>query len=454
MHYGKLITKGDCVICGLFGAISNTLSDNEIALVRTAGALSFLRGTHSTGVAACYKGKKKHFEYAYDKDTVDPYSYLFDDRTINELKQASAIIGHCRHATVGKVSVDNAHPYECGHIIGAHNGTVFSLNAEATKQNTTDSHLIFKMIAEKGIDETVQKLGANAAYALTWFDTKENTLNLLHNKERPLYIMKGPGTVYWASEGIFLALAGSRSSCKVESPESVPVDTLFTFNLHNMKLTSREVKYTPPPTVITTAMDVMKRSFSRNQQHVRHDTSTNTSVVPFIPSSTHKPPTNTDSLPVGHVRTRFKYAGSVTRNTIDNATTLFPGHVGDYPSSIEMEDGTRKYLRYYHPVGKYMMPDLISETREQGCLITKRQALMTTPMWWVNTDEWVTAPYKDDAFVLEYFFSDDSNPLKEFDAPVTGRWVYSTLNTLTEREQAISRALNTKTIETLHKTIN
>lgn len=57
---------------------------------------------------------------------------------------------HTRHATTGKVTKDNAHPFQIGAIIGAHNGTLsnhYSLNTRYDRKCAVDSMQIFEHIA-------------------------------------------------------------------------------------------------------------------------------------------------------------------------------------------------------------------------------------------------------------------------------------------------------------------
>lgn len=412
---------------------------------------------HSTGVAAAFKGKKRHIEYLVDKEVTDPFDFLFTPEVVKELEGASCVIGHCRHATVGKINTDNAHPYEFEHIIGAHNGTVMSLQNEADRKGTTDSYLLYKMLNDEGIDETIKRVGSGA-YALTWFDKRDNTLNLLRNDQRPLFLMTAPGTVYWASEADFLNLVGSRSTLKVEKPCIIPANTLHTIDLTNMSTTTREVKYTPPP-IVPNLMSCMKKFKG------------NSGVIPFKPDVVKTPNNATPSVPIitkpqapaisplitegmpDISKMHFKLENGVTAASIDPAEKFFPRHVGAYPFHITMSDGSKKYLRYEHPRGIFLMPKDMQQYMTDGCLCSKRQATMTTPMWWINNDEWVTGFYKEDAFIMEYFTSFE-NELKGHDSPVLGRWVYGTLNGFNLRLAVMKRAANAETISELHRTIN
>ena len=58
---------------------------------------------------------------------------------------------HTRHATHGKVKAANAHPFERGNLIGAHNGVLWNhseLNQKYTRTNAVDSMHIFDHISQ------------------------------------------------------------------------------------------------------------------------------------------------------------------------------------------------------------------------------------------------------------------------------------------------------------------
>lgn len=116
-------------------------------------------------------------------------------------------IGHNRAATIGDKSRINAHPFKCGSITGVHNGTLdkesfFELAARLDQTYGTDSETIFQHIETYGIEDTVPRL--QGAYALVWYNSKAQSLNMIKNYKRPLFTCKverKEGAVLtWASE--------------------------------------------------------------------------------------------------------------------------------------------------------------------------------------------------------------------------------------------------------------
>jgi asparagine synthetase B (glutamine-hydrolysing) len=220
-------------MCGLFGVNTSTLSKQEINNTLQLGIMSQLRGTDSTGmIVAGRHGNSKKARHIYDvkitKDVVPSGYFLLTTEAYQPFKEipiATTIVGHCRAATIGSVTVDNAHPFEYGDIVGVHNGTlVGTLADEAKKLGITDSEMFYRELAESTLQKAIDKCGFHSAYAFVWIDKSTNTLNLLRNSRRPLYLMydKHKTTTYWASEKGMLNLLAEREN---------PVDFLSPFML-------------------------------------------------------------------------------------------------------------------------------------------------------------------------------------------------------------------------------
>ena len=128
--------------------------------------------------------------------------------------QTNLFIGHTRAASVGNVSIENAHPFHFGSVIGAHNGTISNfknLIDHYAQYNTAvfnhenlniDSKLIFAALNE--FDDLRVLTDMQGAAALIWRD-KRNALpylNVWRNLERPLHCGFMPNTpdMYISSE--------------------------------------------------------------------------------------------------------------------------------------------------------------------------------------------------------------------------------------------------------------
>lgn len=201
-------------MCGHVGIAGNLQFADE-ARIKKLLIFDYFRGPDSTGFAAVTPGGG----YKVAKIASHPID-LFDSKSFEQAcngYHSSIFLGHNRAATRGKVNAVNAHPFVCGHIIGAHNGTLDksshdALNKAIGEDTEVDSEAIFKSIEIFGIEETVKML--SGAWALVWVDLKERTLNWLRNKERSFwYAYEGNlDRVVWASEFRMIDLAMKHST--------------------------------------------------------------------------------------------------------------------------------------------------------------------------------------------------------------------------------------------------
>jgi hypothetical protein len=196
-------------MCGLVG-IAGDLSLQDEGTMKRLLIYDYFRGPDSTGFAALRKSGDVHLS----KIASHPLDLFGLNKFTTALSgyNSSVFLGHNRAATRGKVNGVNAHPFQYDHIVGAHNGTLDQaswkrLNAVLGYDTDVDSQAIIACIAKIGIEDTVKLMeeGRNSldgAWALTWFDLKDNTLNFLRNKHRPLWYgyTKNFKKLFWASE--------------------------------------------------------------------------------------------------------------------------------------------------------------------------------------------------------------------------------------------------------------
>jgi len=203
-------------MCGLVGVAGNLAYKDETFMKRLL-LLDYFRGTDSTGLAAITTKN----DISVVKMATHPINLMDSTAFKTALNgfASSVFIGHNRAATLGKVNDLNAHPFQFGDIVGAHNGTLIKsswddLMLEAGVRTDVDSAAIFASINEVGIDATIAlmeegKTSQTGAWALVWYDTKDNTLRFLRNEHRPLWwcLNKEGDRLAWASEWPMLEAA-------------------------------------------------------------------------------------------------------------------------------------------------------------------------------------------------------------------------------------------------------
>lgn len=196
-------------MCGLVG-VAGDLALIDEHLMKRLFILDYFRGTDSTGLAAISaKGVPTIVKMA-----THPIN-LFDSKAFDKALNgylSSAFIGHNRAATLGLVNDLNAHPFQYGNIVGAHNGTLDKASWERLQiasgvETDVDSAAIFACINAIGIKDTIKlmehgRTASTGAWALVWYDMSDDTLRFLRNEHRPLwYGMSEKGDkLVWASE--------------------------------------------------------------------------------------------------------------------------------------------------------------------------------------------------------------------------------------------------------------
>lgn len=210
-------------MCGHFGVAGN-ITYKEEKIFKQGLIVDALRGEHSTGVLAVYKGE---LEPVISKQVGSPYELFNDKRFDNSLRPSKrALIGHNRYATMGSVSKHNAHPFQFDHIYGAHNGTLRGWNnLEGYKDYDVDSKALYNHISIHGVEDAISN--TMGAWALVWWDDKTEELNFLRNDQRTLYITVSDDAnlIYWASEWEMLQLILNRNGVKYGEINLLEVDS-------------------------------------------------------------------------------------------------------------------------------------------------------------------------------------------------------------------------------------
>lgn len=231
-------------MCGIAGLATNFFGQQDVQVMRELLIMAAFRGWDSTGVVNLEKTgkhKRSYIKTTWDKDIGHPVFFMNNAKTDAVFRPvARAMFGHARAATKGDVTKANAHPFSKPNVIGVHNGTI-SYEFEGSKNFQTDSEALYQLINDKGITEALQILERGAglpAYALVYYDRTDNTLNLIRNDKRPLFMAFDPGqtTMYFASEPAMYHFVLSRRSINISAVERYKSQSLVPHRLYKFRL--------------------------------------------------------------------------------------------------------------------------------------------------------------------------------------------------------------------------
>lgn len=200
-------------MCGLIGMAGPGIQYWDLDILKDMCQVIPLRGTDGTGIV---QGRVRPYGKGIDKLIVEKsqfdMNYFQKYHKFHSEGNRDVLTGvdnnffaiHVRAATVGKISKDNAHPFDTGSYIGMHNGTL--KEGRYISDECTDSELLFKDIEERGIKPVLQDLRKDSAYAIVILDKNTGKLHFARNEHRTLYFCyhKTRSVFYWASEGWML----------------------------------------------------------------------------------------------------------------------------------------------------------------------------------------------------------------------------------------------------------
>lgn len=228
-------------MCGLVAAIakrSNGFFMKDIDIFQEMLFADTLRGDDSTGIFAV--NSDGNVGIHKQVGTAETFLSTPEWRATRSklFSQGQMIVGHNRKATRGEVTDENAHPFWVeDKLVLVHNGSYYGSHKQLADV-PVDSNAIAIHLANNidNYEEALQRV--NAAYAMFFYDVHGKKLNIIRNKERPLWMLETNTTYFFASEPGLLYWIVTRNDEK-------PIDkvrSLEEYNLMQLEIESSGVK--------------------------------------------------------------------------------------------------------------------------------------------------------------------------------------------------------------------
>lgn len=228
-------------MCGIYGIAKSPVPYTKKQLktakkvLREIAIDSETRGSHSSGIASVgletkiYKSLLKSSKFVTSKDYTRALSSIANN-------SSQILLGHTRFATEGAISVQNAHPFKVGGVVGAHNGCVYNIDEMKTKLNKdcpVDSQLIFKSIDKAdGIQDAIKYFDSD--FALSFVKDNPQILHLCREDNRPLFVayVTSLKTLFYASEGDFIEDALIMAGINDVEVYQLSKNNLYSYNVN------------------------------------------------------------------------------------------------------------------------------------------------------------------------------------------------------------------------------
>lgn len=383
-------------MCGLFGAAGPNLSAKDKDAVTVLGNLTRSRGKDSTGIFTVTRpttGKNSAFKVKTYKQLQESPVFMASKAVQNMLQENPFVIGgHCRFATHGKVNLSNAHPFNCGHFVGMHNGVIQPLYDKVNDK--TDSRVLFENMQALGVVKGIKSGLDVGDMALVFINKSNGTLNYFRNDGRPLFIgiEEKKKKFFWASQKDFLEFIHKNGGVRFADIYSVSPYILHSIDMKSMRPTLTEIKGEPRSVLLP-------QDYWQGYPYMKEESSS-TIVGPVKPGIT--PSLGLYTRTIVEVKDGKVEVRSAVPITARRETTV-------PPSPNEEEKEHTPALRYRHHDGKFLGITQAAQLvigKDCSCdsCGAKTHSLIR-PIFWLSDKSWICEECFDTKEIKETYYS-------------------------------------------------
>ena len=214
-------------MCGIYG-FCGVQTKKTTKIIKRLGINNITRGRDSTGIAIISKDRTE-----LQKSIVDAVDFYRNNNVLQAIsnfrKSDNTIaIGHTRLATHGRITKDNAHPFQIAKVIFAHNGIIsnfYGLQDTYKTNFEVDSQIIGYLIATEGMKKAFESISGSFTVPFIMVDDPEVLHVATHNQDFAFAIRDRQ--MYYSSDMMDLkdALRGQKGFTFCEGGDSL----IYTF---------------------------------------------------------------------------------------------------------------------------------------------------------------------------------------------------------------------------------